>query len=415
VEDRNPSGYAQVLEEWTNNGTATNLSRVYNYGLNLISQRAPGISTNYFIWDGHGSTRVLADAGGNTVNVFAYDAYGTLIASNGAAGTAYLYCGQQLDADLGLYYNRARYLNVGTGRFCTMDSYVGDTEDPLSLHKYLYCQDSPVNGLDPLGQSFIGFDGTGNSSAEIDGGIWSPTNVRKMFIGSTDPHRHYEVGVGTWLGGNDEIGRGFGAGMGRRMDKAMSELIDDRAQGDNLVDIVGFSRGGIEATEFANRVADAFPDERIRFVGLFDPVGSVGFPGSFGGYRHQLSSRVEYSAEAMAENENRVFFPATDVNVTTKQWFRGVHSDIGGGFANHEISDYVLQWMIQQAQGRGVGINLGVIKSTFGWNPNANGPVNSNSGFTSWFTTSGGRTVLGVTGSYTIQFLSADGFSGVGL
>jgi len=151
VEDRNPSGYAQVVEEWTNSSTATNLSRVYNYGLNLISQRAPGISTNYFIWDGHGSTRVLADAGGNTVNVFAYDAYGTLIASNGTPGTAYLYCGQQWDGDLGLYDNHARYLNVGTGRFWTMDTYEGSSEDPLSLHKYLYCQANPANMVDPSG------------------------------------------------------------------------------------------------------------------------------------------------------------------------------------------------------------------------------------------------------------------------
>jgi RHS repeat-associated protein len=156
VEDRNPSGYAQVLEEWTNSSTATNLSRVYNYGLNLISQRAPGISTNYFIWDGHGSTRLLADAGGNTVNVFAYDAYGTLIASNGVPGTAYLYGGQQFDGDLGLYDNRARYLNVGTGRFWTSDSYEGNNEDPLSLHKYLYCKGNPVDGEDPDGHDDIG-------------------------------------------------------------------------------------------------------------------------------------------------------------------------------------------------------------------------------------------------------------------
>lgn len=280
------------------------------------------------------------------------------------------------------------------------------------MHKYLYGQDDPVNGADPLGQSFIAFDGTGNTPSEIDQGSWSPTNVRKMFLASSDPHRHYEIGVGTWLNGGDKIGQGFGAGMGRRMDKAMSEVIDDRGQGDHVLDIVGFSRGGIEATEFANRVAAAFPDERIRFVGLFDPVGSVGFPGSFGGYRSQLPGRVEYSAEAMAENESRVFFPATDVNVSTKQWFRGTHSDIGGGWANHELSDYVLQWMVQQAQGRGVGIDWSVIKS-FGWDPNPNGPINSNTGFTSWFTTSGGRTVLGASGSYTVQFLSPGEFGGI--
>ena len=66
-------------------------------------------------------------------------------------GTSYLYAGQQFDPDLGLYYNRARYWNTGTGRFWTMDTYAGNNEDPLSLHKYLYCQADPVNRVDPSG------------------------------------------------------------------------------------------------------------------------------------------------------------------------------------------------------------------------------------------------------------------------
>jgi RHS repeat-associated protein len=123
VDDQNPSGYAQVLEEWTNNGTP-GLSKIYNYGLSLISQCQPGTSTNYFIFDGHGSTRMLVGIGGNTINVMAYDAYGNLIASNGVLQTGYLYSGQQYDFDLGLYYNRARLLNPNTGRFWTQDSYV---------------------------------------------------------------------------------------------------------------------------------------------------------------------------------------------------------------------------------------------------------------------------------------------------
>jgi len=47
--------------------------------------------------------------------------------------------------------SRARLYNVNTGRFQTMDTYQGNNEDPLSLHKYLYCQADPVNGVDPNG------------------------------------------------------------------------------------------------------------------------------------------------------------------------------------------------------------------------------------------------------------------------
>jgi RHS repeat-associated protein len=158
LDDRNPSGYAQVLEEYQSlNSQPSTLNRIYNYGLSLISQitLSPQPTTNYFVTDGHGSTRALYNGSGIFVNAFAYDAYGNLIASNGVPQTAYLYAGQQFDPDLGLYYNRARYLNAGTGRFWTMDSYAGNNEDPLSLHKYLYCQGNPVNNTDPNGNSLL--------------------------------------------------------------------------------------------------------------------------------------------------------------------------------------------------------------------------------------------------------------------
>jgi RHS repeat-associated protein len=101
---------------------------------------------------------MLTDNGGAVVNVLVYDAYGNLIASNGVLQTAYLYSGQQFDPDLGLYLNRARYLNTGTGRFWTMDSTEGDQEDPLSLHKYLYAADDPVDNEDPSGNDYGDFD-----------------------------------------------------------------------------------------------------------------------------------------------------------------------------------------------------------------------------------------------------------------
>jgi hypothetical protein len=44
-------------------------------------------------------------------------------------------------------------MNAATGRFWTRDTYEGDQEDPLSLHKYLYSQDEPVDNRDPSGNA----------------------------------------------------------------------------------------------------------------------------------------------------------------------------------------------------------------------------------------------------------------------
>ncbi|HEV2453565.1 MAG TPA: RHS repeat-associated core domain-containing protein [Verrucomicrobiae bacterium] len=140
-------------------------ARYYNtrirplYGTALISQQQFDPNTllpsvlSYYGYDGHGSVRFLMNTSGALTDTYTYDAFGNLIASTTATPNDYLYCGQQCDSDLGLYYNRARYLNPGIGRFWTMDGDYGNNEDPLSLHKYLYAEDDPVNMDDPSGHN----------------------------------------------------------------------------------------------------------------------------------------------------------------------------------------------------------------------------------------------------------------------
>ena len=65
---------------------------------------------------------------------------------------SYRFTGEQWDEDLEMYFLRARYLNVSTGRFHTMDTFEGRSQDPITLHKYLYANANPVNGIDPSGK-----------------------------------------------------------------------------------------------------------------------------------------------------------------------------------------------------------------------------------------------------------------------
>jgi len=152
VDDRNPSGYAQVLEELTVTGGTTNLAKVFTYGLDLIAQRDAGTGTRSFYgYDGNGNTRYLTGTNGAISDTYLYDAFGSLLTSTGSTANDYRYTGEQYDSTLGLYYLRARYVNPGIARFSTRDSYFGNPEYPLSLHKYLYCHDNPINMTDPVG------------------------------------------------------------------------------------------------------------------------------------------------------------------------------------------------------------------------------------------------------------------------
>ena len=81
------------------------------------------------------------------------DISGAEAASN--ADTSLLYTGEQYDSALSQYYLRARYYNPSNGLFNRIDPYAGNTHDPQSLHKYLYCHANPINGIDPSGMIFI--------------------------------------------------------------------------------------------------------------------------------------------------------------------------------------------------------------------------------------------------------------------
>lgn len=157
----NLTGYAQVLEEYTNtySGPGTgSTATVYTYGSNLISQsvsnpNSPASSTiSYFGFDGLGSVRQLTNASGVITDTWDYDAFGNLLSRTGTTANNYLYRGEQSDPDLGMYYLRARFYNQGTGRFWNQDSYEGSSGDPASLHKYLYANADPLGFRDPGGR-----------------------------------------------------------------------------------------------------------------------------------------------------------------------------------------------------------------------------------------------------------------------
>jgi len=57
----------------------------------------------------------------------------------------------------------AQYDDPLNGRFNQLDPYAGNTQDPQSLHKYLYCHANPVNGIDPSGNMEFSIAGLSQS------------------------------------------------------------------------------------------------------------------------------------------------------------------------------------------------------------------------------------------------------------
>jgi RHS repeat-associated protein len=104
----------------------------------------------YYQADGLGSITSLTDSTGTPLATYTYDTFGKTTAT-GALFNPFQFTGREWDQETGLYYCRARYYSSDMGRFWGMDTEDGDDQDPISLHKYLYAEGSPVNNVDPSG------------------------------------------------------------------------------------------------------------------------------------------------------------------------------------------------------------------------------------------------------------------------
>jgi RHS repeat-associated protein len=102
--------------------------------------------------DGLGSTRTLTDLNGDPVNRYTYDAFGRTVMQSGVNGNVYLFAGEQRDQYVGLVYLRARYMDTGSGRFASRDTWEGYLRQPVSLHRYVYANADPIDFIDPSGR-----------------------------------------------------------------------------------------------------------------------------------------------------------------------------------------------------------------------------------------------------------------------
>jgi len=226
------------------------------------------------------------------------------------------------------------------------------------------------------------FDGT-NDDARDDGKAPSAdpeaTNVWCFYQNYDAQTRRtgisnvYVPGVGTRFG---EIGKIVGGALGvgwlDRINGAYRQLCAAWDSGDTAIDIIGFSRGSAIALDFANKIAsDGIQKNgaviektpKIRFLGLWDVVAAFGvanlgflFSNLNVGHHLELPPNVQFCFHAMALDEKRPSFVVTRVEKGYEVWFRGVHSDVGGGNGNKGLSNITLRWMYRKAVAAGLPV-----------------------------------------------------------
>ena len=114
----------------------------------VVSLHRSGAS-QFYLFDGLGSTDRLTDASGVVTDRYLYEGYGALRLTQGSSINPYRYVGQlgyAFDPDAGQYYVQARYYRPDLARFLSVDR-VRDAGRDL----YWYAIDNPLSWVDPSG------------------------------------------------------------------------------------------------------------------------------------------------------------------------------------------------------------------------------------------------------------------------
>jgi uncharacterized protein (DUF2235 family) len=239
------------------------------------------------------------------------------------------------------------------------------------------------------------------------------TNVYKIFKGIVPipgvQLPRYDDGVGSSGTPIQKLlGGAMGDGLFQKVKDGYTRIADDYEAGDDIF-IFGFSRGAYTARSLAGMIAicglptkphdarlvdtafnayrhkdqrDALLkslapygmfDAKIKMVGVWDTVGSLGIPALVGGVDPvlcgfldtNLHPDVQNAYHALAIDEKRAEFPASlwgsaAPGQTLEQvYFCGVHCDVGGGYADDPstqsaLSDITLSWIAGKAQAAGL-------------------------------------------------------------
>ena len=139
----------QMVMELSKGGA---VQKRYIRGNDLVyADKGENTEKMYYVTDMHGNVVQLLDESGNVTKTYEYDSFGNEVKPEKKDENPYRYCGEYYDKETEEVYLRARYYEPSVGRFITRDTYTGESDEPLSLHLYTYCENDGVNAWDPSG------------------------------------------------------------------------------------------------------------------------------------------------------------------------------------------------------------------------------------------------------------------------
>lgn len=125
-------------------------------GARVLRPPGPGAAVYRFVLsDPLGSSRVEIDAAGRRVAHTTLEPFGAVVPTHSAGasrGRAY-YAGHERQAETGLVYMNARWMDPRTGTFLSVDPVVRRMDAPAAWNGYAYAEGNPIAAVDPTGET----------------------------------------------------------------------------------------------------------------------------------------------------------------------------------------------------------------------------------------------------------------------
>ncbi|GEM_PF-2594638 len=141
---------------WADLNGSSSLTTRYIRGdvIDQVFARRDAGTTYWELTDRLGSVRDVIDNSAVVKDTIAYDGFGNITSETGSSFRGrYAWTGREIDTEINLQYNRARYYDANTGRWINQDPLGFDAGD---ANLYRYVGNNPPNATDPSGLDVYG-------------------------------------------------------------------------------------------------------------------------------------------------------------------------------------------------------------------------------------------------------------------
>ncbi len=155
-----------------------------------------------------GDVSGLTKQSGQSHHNYDYDPYGSLIPENGKftdPHNHYTLTGKEYDENTGLIWFGARHYDPGVGGWVTQDLYRGRIIEPMTLHRYGYVNNNPINFIDSYGFSSDDKDTVLSNLLKADIYFVNPFNPYKIIDIALNLYEIIEENTSSFLRDEEEI------------------------------------------------------------------------------------------------------------------------------------------------------------------------------------------------------------------